>query len=44
MAKTSAIQKNLKRIKLIKKYEKKRMELKKIHHKKITSSHVLDEN
>jgi len=30
MAKTSAIQKNLKRIKLVKKYEKKRMELKKI--------------
>jgi small subunit ribosomal protein S14 len=30
MAKTSAIQKNLKRIKLSKKYEKKRMELKKI--------------
>ena len=30
MAKTSAIQKNLKRIKLVKKYSKKRMELKKI--------------
>jgi small subunit ribosomal protein S14 len=30
MAKTSAVQKNLKRIKLVKKYEKKRMELKKI--------------
>ena len=30
MAKTSAIQKNLKRIKLSKKYEKKRMELKKL--------------
>ena len=30
MAKTSAIQKNLKRIKLSKKYEKKRFELKKI--------------
>ena len=30
MAKTSAIQKNLKRIKLSKKYEKKRMALKKI--------------
>mgnify|MGYP001159704163 FL=1 len=30
MAKTSAIQRNLKRIKLSKKYEKKRMELKKI--------------
>jgi small subunit ribosomal protein S14 len=30
MAKTSAIQKNLKRIKLTKKYAKKRMELKKI--------------
>ena len=30
MAKTSAVQKNLKRIKLVKKYEKKRAELKKI--------------
>ena len=30
MAKTSAIQRNLKRIKLVKKYSKKRMELKKI--------------
>ena len=30
MAKKSAVQKNLKRIKLVKKYEKKRMELKKI--------------
>ena len=30
MAKTSAIQKNLKRIKLVKKYEKKRADLKKI--------------
>ena len=30
MAKTSAIQKNLKRIKLVKKYQKKRLELKKI--------------
>jgi small subunit ribosomal protein S14 len=30
MAKTSAIQRNLKRIKLSKRYEKKRMELKKI--------------
>ena len=30
MAKTSAIQRNLKRIKLAKKYQKKRMELKKI--------------
>ena len=30
MAKTSAIQKNLKRIKLAKRYEKKRAELKKI--------------
>ena len=30
MAKTSAVQKNLKRIKLVKKYEKKRAALKKI--------------
>jgi len=30
MAKTSAIQKNLKRIRLVKKYSKKRLELKKI--------------
>ena len=30
MAKTSAIQKNLKRMKLVKKYEKKRAALKKI--------------
>ena len=30
MAKTSAIQRNIKRIKLVKKYSKKRMELKKI--------------
>ena len=38
MAKTSAIQKNLKRIKLVKKYAKKRAELKKIiNNKKLQS-------
>ena len=42
MAKTSAIQKNLKRMKLVKKYAKKRAELKKIiKNKKIEDSHEL---
>ena len=43
MAKTSAIQKNLKRIKLTKKYEKKRNELKKIiKNKKLDLSERFD--
>ena len=43
MAKTSAIQKNLKRIKLVKKYAKKRAELKKIiNNKKLDLSERLD--
>ena len=43
MAKTSAIQKNLKRIKLVKKYEKKRTALKKIiNNKKLELSERFD--
>ena len=42
MAKTSAIQKNLKRIKMVKKYAKKRAELKKIiNNKKLELSETL---
>ena len=43
MAKTSAIQKNLKRIKLVKRYEKKRAALKKIiNNKKLELSERFD--
>ena len=43
MAKTIAIQRNLKRIKLVKKYSKKRMELKKIiNNKKLELSERFD--
>ena len=42
MAKTSAIQKNLKRIKLVKKYAKKRAALKKIiNNKKMNNPYIL---